>query len=229
MSSMFSVVRTEKKYSITWTQRSALMHRLSQVMKEDEYSGEDGYCVRSLYFDSLYDDDYFDKVNGLESRKKIRLRIYSPEQQQVKLELKQKRGAAQKKQSLWISRELAEEMISGNYSGLLETGSSLAEEIYSIMELGVYRPKCIIEYHRNALMEYSNDIRITLDSEIGVSDMFEDFLREDLVLIPVRTAPILEVKYNGFLLSNIKQILDLADASELAISKYMLCRQLLMP
>jgi hypothetical protein len=45
--------------------------------------------------------------------------------------------------------------------------------------------------------------------------------------LPVRKEPVLEIKYNGFLLSNIKQVLDFADAPELAISKYAMSRQLL--
>ena len=32
--------------------------------------------VRSLYFDSLEDSDYYDKLDGVMNRKKIRLRIY---------------------------------------------------------------------------------------------------------------------------------------------------------
>ena len=121
--SELSVVRTEKKYSISPCQRSTLLYRLEPIMQLDQHSGLEGYMVRSLYFDSIYDNDYFDKVSGLEMRKKVRLRIYAPEQQTVKLELKQKQGSAQKKISLSVSRDLAEEMMGGQYSGLVELGS----------------------------------------------------------------------------------------------------------
>lgn len=227
MGNMFSVVRTEKKYSITRIQNNTLIHRLALTMKLDNNSDIGGYLVRSLYFDSIYDDDYFDKINGLELRKKIRLRIYSPYQETVKLEIKQKQGAAQTKKSLLISKNLAEEMICGRYGGLMEIDSELSMAFYQLLEAGVYRPKCIVEYHRTAFVEESNDIRITLDSEIGTSCNCEDFFRNDLSLLPVRKEPMLEVKYNGFLLSNIKQILDYTDASELAISKYMISRQIM--
>ena len=126
------VVRTEKKYSISPCQCSKLLYRLEPIMRLDQHSGLDGYMVRSLYFDSIYDNDYFDKVSGLEMRKKVRLRIYAPEQQTVKLELKQKQGSAQKKISLSISRDLAEEMIRGQYSGLLELGSDTAMMFYRL-------------------------------------------------------------------------------------------------
>lgn len=224
--SSISVTRTEKKYSITRSQRNVLLHRLEAIMQADTNGGMGGYAVRSLYFDSIYDNDYFDKVNGLELRKKIRLRIYSPKQENVKLELKQKQGSAQKKISLSISRDLAEEMIDGNYTGLAEMNSELSLRLYQILEMGLYRPKCIVEYNRVAFAEYSNDTRITLDSELGASLSCERFFDEHLNLLSVRQEPILEVKYNGFLLSSIKQLLDFADAPELAISKYVMSRQL---
>lgn len=222
-----SVVRTEKKYSISPYQQSILLHRLEAIMRADQHSSMDGYMVRSLYFDSIYDNDYFDKISGLEIRKKVRLRIYSPEQKTVKLELKQKQGNAQKKISLPIPKELAEELIDGHYTGLLELNSDLALTFYQILETGLYRPKCIVAYRRIAFVEESNDTRITMDSEIGMSPFCDCFFDKQLNFIPVRNEPVLEVKYSGFLLSNIKQVLDFADAPELAISKYAMSRQAL--
>ena len=222
-----SVVRTEKKYSISQCQQNTLIYRLEPIMSIDKYSNIDGYMVRSLYFDSIYDNDYFDKISGVELRKKIRLRIYSPEQTTVKLELKQKQGSAQKKTSLSITKKLAEEMICGNYTGLAELNSELALNLYQILETGLYRPKCIVEYHRIAFAEGSTDTRVTIDSEIGTSLFCDRFFDKNLNLMPVRREPVLEIKYNGFLLSNIKQVLDFADAPELAISKYAMSRQLL--
>ena len=98
---------------------------------------------------------------------------------------------------------------------------------YQILETGLYRPKCIGEYRRIAVVEESNDTRITMDSEIGMSPFCDCFFDKQLNLIPVRKEPVLEVKYNGFLLSNIKQVLDFTDAPELAISKYAMSRQAL--
>lgn len=227
MAPIVSVARTEKKYSISWIQQNVLLQRLPLVSRLDENSDAGGYLVRSLYFDSIYDNDYFDKIDGLEFRKKIRLRIYSSDQKNVKLELKQKQGAAQKKKSLFITKSLAEEMIQGNYLGLMELNSELAAEFYQLLETGLYRPKCIVEYHRVAFVGDCNDIRVTFDSEIGASHACEDFFKKNLTLLPVRKEPVLEVKYNGFLLSNMKQMLDFADAPELAISKYMMSRQIL--
>ena len=70
-----NVTRVEKKYLLDEAAVSGLYFRLQAAVPTDPMSGSAGYMVRSLYFDTLYDNDYYDKQNGLESRKKVRLRI----------------------------------------------------------------------------------------------------------------------------------------------------------
>lgn len=77
MNEILSVFRSEKKYEVDLQTESVLTDRLQKLMEADPHNGISGYMVRSLYFDGIYDGDYFDKVDGLEYRKKIRLRIYS--------------------------------------------------------------------------------------------------------------------------------------------------------
>ena len=38
-------------------------------------TGRDGYTIRSLYFDTLHDADYFEKLDGVQLRRKLRLRL----------------------------------------------------------------------------------------------------------------------------------------------------------
>lgn len=219
-----SVMRTEKKYLLSYQKKNILENRLSGIMKRDEYGRMGRYFVRSLYFDSIYDDDLFDKINGLEYRKKIRLRIYHPEQKWVKLELKQKRGAVQNKKTIKISRENAEQMMEGRYDFLLKMQGPLSTALYQIMEQGVYRPKCLIEYHRAAFVEETNNTRITIDSETGVTGRYEKFFSDRISLQPLLKYPTLEVKYNGFLLDYIKEMLEIADFTEVSLSKYEMSR-----
>lgn len=227
MADTIFVARTEKKYHISPITRTSLESMLAMNMQRDSFGASDGYLVRSLYFDSINNDDLQDKIDGLEMRKKIRIRCYDPAQEQVKLEMKQKQGAAQHKKSLWISRELAKQLISGKYDGLLDTGTKLGEELYSIMECGLYRPKCIVEYDRLAFTDDTNNTRVTIDTNVRVGSCEEDFFSYDPFLVPIMNDPILEVKYNGFLLSYIKNIVDQANTSEIAISKYVMCRQII--
>lgn len=220
-----TVVRTEKKYSVTQEEGQIISSRLARVMRRDENGAEGGYLVRSLYFDSIYDNDYFDKVNGLECRKKIRLRIYAPDQSWVKLELKQKRGAAQVKRSLTISRETARQIIAGRYAALLSLDDKFAGDLYYLMKFGVYRPQCVVEYRREAFVDPTNDIRITIDADLRAGRRYEKFWDGDPGLHPLLRPPTLEVKYNGFLLDYCKGILGTAGLPELSLSKYEAARR----
>ena len=88
-------------------------------MIRDEHGGAQGYRIRSLYFDTLNEGDFYDKVEGMELRRKIRLRIYDPDADFAMLEMKQKQGAYQKKRSLRMRRGDAQQLAAGHYSVLL--------------------------------------------------------------------------------------------------------------
>lgn len=94
---MRTVLREEKKYLITYENYISSNHYLSKVLHPDIHNGINGYMIRSLYFDTLNNDDFYNKVDGLELRRKIRLRIYDPDDNYAYLELKQKQGNYQKK------------------------------------------------------------------------------------------------------------------------------------
>lgn len=97
---MNEVLRQEKKLFLSQTQMYQMRGQLARLMARDLHDTGDGYCVRSLYFDSLDDRDYFEKQAGVELRRKIRLRTYGPDTPFALLEMKQKQGVLQKKRSL---------------------------------------------------------------------------------------------------------------------------------
>lgn len=223
---MNEVMRQEKKYLINLTELYTLSQKLSQVMARDQHGDSTGYRVRSLYFDSLNDGDYQDKIDGLELRKKIRLRIYDPSGNFAMLEMKQKQGAFQKKRSLRLSREDAQRLIAGQYGVLLRYDEDFAAECYGLMNRQCYRPKAVVEYQRQAFIAKENRTRITIDHHIIATESCFDLFAPDLNLYPVLDPfnAVLEVKYNGFLLSYIKAAVSRANRSELSVSKYCLAR-----
>ena len=103
--SELSVFRNENKYLLTYGEAASLREKLSGILPLDSYSKNGPYLVRSLYLDSVEDGDFYEKMAGNEVRKKIRLRVYSPDDRKCKLEVKQKNGDLQHKVSLWITRE----------------------------------------------------------------------------------------------------------------------------
>lgn len=225
---MNEVLRQEKKFLITIEQYYSLSRKLSNFLREDKFSSGDGYLIRSLYFDGLNDHDFEEKISGVEVRKKIRLRNYGANSETAKLEMKQKQGVMQKKRSLTLAKEQSLKLIEGNYSPLLECDSAFAGECFALMHTQFYRPKAVISYTRKVFVAKENETRITFDHNIKGSesnfDIFSDSLMETPLFDPYIV--VLEVKFNGFLLSYIKDILNTANTQELAISKYCLGRKL---
>lgn len=223
---MNEVMRQEKKYLITLADMYRLSGLLSQVMIRDEHGGAQGYRIRSLYFDTLNEGDFYDKVEGMELRRKIRLRIYDPDADFAMLEMKQKQGAYQKKRSLRMRREDAQQLAAGHYSVLLTYSEPFAAECFALMNQMCYRPKTIVEYQRQAFIAKENRIRVTLDHHIIATESCLDLFSPDLNMYPVLDPfnVVLEVKYNGFLLSYIKSAVSQANRSELSVSKYCLAR-----
>lgn len=73
---MRDVLREEKKFLLNQVEALKLRNYLSNVVHTDSHNGPDGYQVRSLYFDSLSNRDFQEKEDGLELRRKFRLRVY---------------------------------------------------------------------------------------------------------------------------------------------------------
>lgn len=223
---MNEVLRQEKKYFITLPDFLEMSSALERIMIQDEHNGALGYHIRSLYFDTPYEKDYQEKLDGLELRRKIRLRIYDPSSTFAMLEMKQKQGELQKKRSLRMSRADAEHLIAGDYSVLKMYQEPFAAECYGLMNLQCYRPKTVVEYQRKAFIAKENKIRVTFDSHIVATETCFDLFSGNLAMYPVLDPfnTVLEVKYNGFLLSYIKELVNRVDRSQLSVSKYCLAR-----
>jgi hypothetical protein len=197
-------------------------------MPEDIHNGSAGYFVRSLYFDTVFDNDLYDKIDGLANRRKIRLRIYPPDYNNVKLELKAKSGEFQRKRSVSLTRAEAEEIISGRLGVLMANGSALAREMYVIMNAEVYRPKCMVEYRRRAFVIDTNDIRVTFDANISANESVTGFFEVYPYLYPVTytDSVTLEVKYNDFMFRYISDLLRDCGCVQVSSGKYYFARKI---
>mgnify|MGYP005759044101 FL=1 len=223
---MNEVLRQEKKYLINIMDVGRMSGFLEKVMSKDEHNGYEGYAVRSLYFDTIDNMDFWDKINGIEKRRKMRLRIYGSESQYAMFEMKQKEGMYQKKRSLKVSREDAESLSNGDYYPLLKYSDPFAAECYGLLNSFCYKPKAIVEYKRKAYIAKENHIRVTLDFNIMATEACYDIFSPNLKMYPAldRFNAVMEVKYNGFLLSYIKDLLNSVNKSETSVSKYCLAR-----
>ncbi len=226
MAEILDVMRREQKYELSLAEMYSMTARLSKILTGDKHNYQGGYMVRSLYFDTVNDDDFYDKLDGLEIRRKIRLRIYDTKASTAKLELKEKTGNNQRKRSLTLNRDEAMQVVSGNYDVLLDKKDDFADELYCRMKQYAYRPKCIVQYFRTAYAEKVNDTRITFDRDLRANVADLNVFSEDLRLYPVGLTLncTMEVKFNNFLLSYVKDAVSLADKAQLSASKYGMAR-----
>jgi len=220
------VLRQERKYLITREQFHKFDTRYDRLLVPDEHNGHFGYLVRTLYFDTIDERDFYQREEGVELRRKIRLRTYDPDNDFAMLEVKQKHANYQKKRSLRVSREDAIALTEGDYQCLIKMEDPFAKECYAMMMTHTYRPKSIVEYNRKAYIAHENKIRITFDSNIRATEssfqLFDKKLNMNQVFDPYLM--ILEVKYNGFMLSYIKDIISMDLNTNKAASKYCLSR-----
>lgn len=233
---MTSVFREEKKYLLDLKHYYHVRHNIQKIMMRDKYSvnnpfegkkGE-GYTIRSLYFDSLDDRDFHEKEDGVELRRKLRLRTYMHDTNYCLLELKKKQGNYQQKTSYKLTKAEGERLISGDYSLLLEKQAPFLLECYEMMMTHVYRPKSIVTYERDAYIAKENQIRVTFDQKIRGSESTMALFDERLIETPLieDAYVVLEVKYNGFLLQYIKDLLIPLEEAQLSVSKYSMSRQI---
>lgn len=228
---LLEILRQEKKYLLNYIEVEQLRYLLDQTLSRDKFgTWQKGYLVRSLYFDTLDNTDFTEKLDGIEDRKKIRLRTYSPESDHVKLELKEKQGDFQRKRSLLLSRTEAEEMIDGRYGCLIKRRDEFSWEMYTLLEKNLYRPRCIVEYDRIAWIVPENDIRITLDGDIRATELSFDLFSKEIMFYPVLDIgkTVLEVKFNRFLLSYVRDLLAGKERFQISVSKYSMARSISM-
>ncbi|MDE6363148.1 MAG: polyphosphate polymerase domain-containing protein [Lachnospiraceae bacterium] len=218
---MLSVSRRELKFLMRCDQAVKLQTELDCMLDTDSYSKAGYYMVRSLYFDSFRDKDFTQKYDGMENRRKIRLRVYSAAQASAKFEIKEKAGACQKKDSLLVDREHAQAFINGEYAGLLDYEEPVAHRLFGFMTLGAYRPAAVVEYERRAYMYEAFNTRITFDRNVKCCECFYDIFSEEMPFVPVLSQQvILEVKFSGVLLESIQRILGKYYLTNVSVSKY---------
>ena len=225
---VLKVYRSEWKFYISLGEYHYLKGLLSGIMTPDPHMEDKGdYYIRSLYFDSADNTDYVTKVAGIEMRKKIRIRIYNTKADAAKLEIKNRYNQYMLKESLTIDRDVAERLIAGDYGTLDNYSDTVARKAKNIMETGIYTPKTVVDYEREAFVYPEHNVRVTFDKNIraAASDRIYD---SDLPMTPLLREPVmvLEVKYDQVLPQFIKDAISTARLLNSSVSKYCMAREL---
>lgn len=217
--------RHEWKHEINHSDMLALRSRLQAVMVMDAHAINGKYEIRSLYFDNLEDKALLEKINGLNMREKFRVRYYNGDISFILLEKKSKINGLCHKGQTQLSAAEAQAISDCNVDMLRESVKPLVQELYLKMQTQGLQPKTIVDYTREAFVYAPGNVRVTLDYNIRTGITGTVFLKNDCVTIPAGDAPvILEVKWDEFLPSVIRDIVQLNGRHSSAFSKYAACR-----
>lgn len=230
--------RHELKYLINEQEKNAIMERVCTFMQADAHAGDgshasrsraehlnSGYMIRSLYFDDCYERAYEEKLAGVESRKKYRIRIYNYSDSVIKLECKHKEGQYIHKTSAKLTKDETEQIIAGKYDFLAERTEQLCREFYFECALNGMRPKVIVDYDRIPFVYPYGDVRLTFDCGIRAGMFTDNIFDKRLPIMHVMEPGmlIMEVKFTEYLPELIRRLLPVADSAYMAYSKYTMC------
>lgn len=222
--------RHELKFIISSSVAEILKQRLSLLMSVDANSAYDDntYLIRSLYFDNLDSDAYYEKMDGVEFRKKYRIRIYNLDDSFIRLECKYKHNNMTSKDQLKIDKELCEAIINGNLLDKKLPDNKFFKQFYMDFTLKQLKPSIIVDYKRLAYTYPISDVRVTFDSKIRSGlynyNLFDENVNYYSVIDDDEV--VLEVKFNEILPEPIAIILSTVPTARQAFSKFAHCRSI---
>jgi hypothetical protein len=226
-----SIPRHEVKYYITNSEYEVITKRLAPLITLDKNHINDGYLIRSLYFDDMYASALNEKLDGLYQRRKYRIRIYNNDLSKINLECKEKVGKMIIKTSEKISIANVKSMLNQDYSFLVDQGDSenislFRKKLYARTKTHLLKPSVIVDYNREAYIMDSGTVRLTFDKHIRAGVYSTNLMNSEMTTIQVLPEDLMvfEIKYTNYLPSVIKQLIQSTKAQNCAISKFVMCK-----
>lgn len=218
--------RHEWKHEITYVDLLSIRARLRAVAQSDPHAIGGKYLIRSLYFDNPSDKALREKVDGVNMREKFRIRYYNGDPSKIiHLEKKSKLNGLGTKYSAPLTMKEAQSIVDGDIDWMLNSTHSLIQELYCKMRYQGMAPKTIVDYDREPFIYGPGNVRVTFDYNIRTGLGCTDFLNPHCVTIPAGDAPIiLEVKWDAYLPSIIRDVVQTPGRRVGAFSKYAQCR-----
>jgi hypothetical protein len=197
--------RYEIKYVLPGTAVPALRTELARRMDLDSYAVSGGYGVWSVYYDTRDLRFYWEKIEGLRFRRKLRIRHYGDrftvdDDTTVFVEIKQRVNRVTQKRRIALPYRLARELC--DHRTMIEHDPSQRAFVEEVLELvcGLdLRPVAMTGYQREAFIGHDAEagLRVTIDHRIRGRDRD---LRlgadaENRLIVPARLA-VVEFKTN---------------------------------
>ena len=217
--------RHEWKHELAYIDPLCIRQRLRAVAEPDPHAIDGKYSTRSLYFDNLNDKALREKLDGVNLREKFRIRYYNGDTSLIHLEKKSKINGLGTKFSAPLTAREAQQIVDGDMDWMPASPHPLVQELYCRMHDQGLRPKTIVDYTREPFIYRPGNVRVTFDYDIRTGLTCTDFLDPDCPTIPAGDAPILlEVKWDEYLPSVIRDCVQTPGRHVTAFSKYAQCR-----
>jgi len=231
-------MRLEYKYLVS---NSILPHLRQDLLPYLDYDkhlpeGKEDYTVRSIYFDNSKLDYYYEKIEGIKVRKKVRIRGYDycEGKNLIFLELKKKcDNYVYKNRSPLHYEDLNQLFECGDIERFISEKYSNEESIndgkrffYHYINKSL-RPINLVVYNREAYAcKFDNRLRITFDKDLryfpfpSISDLYLDDHHLYKVLI---NHSIVEIKFNHNKPVWLQNIITKYGLTRKSLSKYVIC------
>lgn len=222
--------RNEIKFVINKDTAEILKNKLSHLMDIDSNSTseDNSYFIRSLYFDDLYSNAYYEKMDGVEYRKKYRIRLYNLDTSFIRLECKYKHENKTSKDQILIDKSICDKIINGNIEDLDISKPNLLTKFVIDYRSRNLKPSIIVDYKRLAYTYPVSDVRVTFDSKIRSGRYNYNLYDKDLTTYKIidDNEVVLEVKFNEILPEQIAIVLSTVPMIRQAFSKFAICRSI---
>jgi hypothetical protein len=230
--------RLEYKYLVPAGLLPRLRRAIAPFVETDAHAvayGARGYTVRSIYFDTCTLDFYHQKLAGLETRKKLRLRGYNGggEDSIVFLEIKRKRALCVAKNRAPVEYAHAPDLFaSGDVARYVlarpDCPQALedARRFFFYLRRDALRPVVLVAYEREAYhARFDLSLRITFDKNLrgAARPTLDALFGEERMRHALARYFIMEVKFHGRFPAWLRPIVGSLGLRPEAISKYVIC------
>ncbi|MCD4790811.1 MAG: polyphosphate polymerase domain-containing protein [Bacteroidales bacterium] len=230
-------MRYEYKYIVHESKMEMLRQMVLPFVNVDKFaevSDSNQYTVRSIYFDTPRYDFYFEKIDGIKNRKKIRLRGYDKEGMDnlVFLEIKRKYDVPIIKYRAPIKFGDAIDMfeqtkinghiiISKDFPKGFENSKRFFYQVFSKN----LRPVVLVIYEREAyLSKFDETVRITFDKNLRSKAYpgLQELYKEDRIRHSLQDRFIMEVKFNKHFPGWLNPVISRLALRKQSASKYVI-------
>jgi len=168
--------RFELKYILTLKQAELFKNALRAYLGADEHGNGSGrYALTSLYYDSPDYRCYWEKVDGIKFRRKLRIRCYENDQPltdetPVFVEIKQRLDRVTQKRRVLLPYAAALRLCNQRElpGQSAPADQPVLDEVYAFLWQYNLRPASIVRYERQAFIgsDYDIGLRVTFDTSL---------------------------------------------------------------